>query len=199
MYCQKSGHYINTCYKFKKLDLSEKRDVVKNKNLCFRCLRSGHGSSDCDKLCSVCSKKHHFHLHEDKSDSTKPTTDKKQAAAGVVASTFKDRGRASLGVLRVRVQSNGKEAVCWALVDSGSNTTFIKRSVADELGIKGPEHIFSVNTLGGTTCHDEMCVDFTLTSDDGAESVRVEGAFTMLSLGIRAKNTTGLHTPTGNT
>ena len=90
-------------------------------------------------------------------------------------------------MLRVRVKNEGKEVMCWALVDSGSNTTFIKRSVADELGIKGPEHIFSVNTLGGSPCYDEMCVDFTLVSEDGAERVDVKGAFTMPSLGIRAK------------
>ena len=105
----------------------------------------------------------------------------------VASTTFKDRGRASLGVLRVRVQSDGKEVTCWALVDSGSNTTFITRTVADKLRLKGPEHIFSVNTLGGATSHDEMCVDFLLLSADGSTSVHVEGAFTIPSLRIRAQ------------
>ena len=67
--------------------------------------------------------------------------------------------------------------MCWALVDSGSNTTFIKRSAADKLGMKGPDHIFSVNTVGGTKSHDEMCVDFKLASEDGSQSVHVQGAF----------------------
>ena len=186
--CDKPGHYIATCFRFKKLSLQEKRDVVKKNNLCFRCLKPGHGSATCDKVCSKCSKKHHYHMHEDASDSSKPTDDKKTAAAGVVASTtFKDRGRASLGVLRVRVQSEDREVMCWALVDSGSNTTFIKRNVADKLGIKGPEHIFSVNTLGGASSHDEMCVDFLLASEDGSKSVDVKGAFTIPSLKIQAR------------
>ena len=166
---------------------------MKKNNLCFRCLRAGHGSADCDKVCTICSKKHHFHLHEEKNDS-KPADDKKTAAVGVVASTFKDRGRASLGVLRVRVRSDGKEVLCWALVDSGSNTTFIRRSVADELGLKGPDHIFSVNTLGGTASHDEMCVDFSLVSEDGLKTVQVEGAFTIPSLQIRARYDGTTHT-----
>ena len=77
--------------------------------------------------------KHHYHLHEDKADSSK-SEDKKTTAVGVVTSTtFKDRGPASLGVLRVRVKNEEKQVMCWALVDSGSNTAFIKRSVADEL------------------------------------------------------------------
>ena len=69
-----------------------------------------------EKVCSKCSKKQHYHLHEHNSDTTKSTDDKKIAAAGVVASsTFKDRGRASLGVLRVHVRNEDKEVSCWAL------------------------------------------------------------------------------------
>ena len=189
-YCGRTGHYIGVCFKFKKLEPAEKREFVTKKNLCFCCLRTGHGSGSCDKVCPKCSKKHHFHLHEDKAGDANKT-----AAVGVVASTtFKDRGRASLGVLRVRVQSDGKELTCWALVDSGSNTTFITRSVADKLELKGPEHIFSVNTLGGATSHDEMCVDFLLLSEDGSKSVQVEGAFTIPSLQIRARYDGTTHT-----
>ena len=194
-YCDKTGHYIATCHRFKRLSLQEKRDAVRKNNLCFRCLRSGHGSSDCDRVCSVCSKKHHYHLHEDKIDSNKSSDNIKTAAAGVLASTtFKDRGRASLGVLHVRVQNEDQEMMCWALVDSGSNTTFITRSVEDKLGIKGPEHIYSVNTLGGIESHDEMCVDFKLISEDGSKTVEVEGAFTIPSLKIKARYDRTAHT-----
>ena len=195
VFCDRTGHYIATCFLFKKLSLQEKRDAVKKNNLCFRCLKAGHGSASCDKLCSKCSMKHHFHLHEEKVDSSKQTEDKKTAAAGVVASsTFKDRGRASLGVLRVCAKNEDKKVMCWALVDSGSNTTFIKRNVADALGIKGPDHIFSVNTLGGTSSHDEMCVDFVMTSEDGETSVDVKGAFTIPSLKIQARYDGTAHT-----
>ena len=97
-------------------------------------------------------------------------------------------------MLRVRVRSDDREVLCWALVDSGSNTTFIKRSVADELKLKGPDHVFAVNTLGGTTSHDEMCVDFMLLSEDRTKSVQVEGAFTIPSLQIRARYDGTTHT-----
>ena len=94
----------------------------------------------------------------------------------------------------MRAQNDGKEVFCWALVDSGSNTTFIKRSVADKLGLKGPEHIYSVNTLGGPSSHDEMCVDFDLASEDGSKNEQVVGAFTIPSLQIRAKYDGTTHT-----
>ena len=194
-HCDKIGHYIAVCHRFKRLSLQDKRDSVVKNNLCFRCLRPGHGSASCDKVCSKCSMKHHYHLHEEKTDSKKQTEGKQTAATEVVAtSTFTDRGRASLGVLRVRVKHDGKEITCWALVDSGSNTTFIKRSVVDELGIKGPDHVFSVNTLGGATSHDEMCVDFEMASEDGSKHVDVKGAFTIPSFNIHARYDGTAHT-----
>ena len=64
--CEKTGHPIAKCYKFKKLSFEEKRDAVKKHGLCFRCLKTGHGSASCDKVCPICQKKHHFHLHEEK-------------------------------------------------------------------------------------------------------------------------------------
>ena len=91
------------------VDSRKARHCYAKNNLCFCCLKPGHGSATCDKVCPKCSKKHHYHLHEEKPDSKKPE-DKKITAVGVVASTtFKDRGRASLGVLRVRVQNDDKE------------------------------------------------------------------------------------------
>jgi hypothetical protein len=86
----------------------------------------------------------------------------------------------------VRVQGNGKEKMCWALVDSGSNTTFVRRDVVDELGVEGTRHAFSVKTLGGTASHDELCVELTLASEDGTESVFVEDVLTVPSIPIRA-------------
>ena len=70
--CDRTGHYLATCFRFKKLSLQEKQDTVTKNNLCFCCLKPGHGSATCNKVCPKCSKKHHYHLHEDKSDSKKP-------------------------------------------------------------------------------------------------------------------------------
>ena len=185
-YCEKIGYYIATCHHFKKLSIQEKREAVRKKNLCFRCLRAGYGSSDCDKLCSVCSKKHHYHLHEEHSE--KPTKDGKTLAASIVSSTTcMERSRATIGIFRVCVQHEESEMLCWALLDTGSNTTFIKRSVADALDLTGPDHNFSLTTVAGTSIYDEMIVNFKLVSEDGENSVDVHGALTIPSVQVRAK------------
>ena len=185
-YCEKIGHYIATCHHFKKLSIQEKREAVRKKNLCFRCLRAGHGSSDCDKTCSVCSKKHHYHLHEEHSE--KPTEDGKTLAAGIVSSTTcMERSRATIGIFRVCVQHEESEMLCWALLDTGSNTTFITRSVADVLDLDGSDHNYSLTTVAGTSNYDEMIVNFKLVSEDGKNSVNVEQALTIPSIQVRAK------------
>ena len=187
-HCEKIGHYIATCHLFKRLSLEEKQDVVKKKNLCFRCLRAGHGSSDCDKVCSKCSMKHHYHLHEEMDDSSKAPEDKTTAAGLVSSTTFKNRGRSKTGVIRVGVQAEEGEVLCWALLDTGSNTTFIKRSVADDLGLTGPDEGFSLTTLAGASHYDEMRVDVMLVSEDGVNSVDLRGALTMPSIQVRAQH-----------
>ena len=153
--CGKTGHFIARCIRFKKMSLDEKRAEVKKHNLCFCCLKQGHGSAQCERTCPVCQKKHHYHLHE---DSANKQDDKKQAASTDVVSlsTFKANGRASLGILRVRVQSSGKEVQCLALVDSGCNQTLLRRRVADELGIKGSPYVYTMNTMNGRASHDEI-------------------------------------------
>ena len=74
--CDIAGHFIGRCYKFKKLSRDEKLDVIKRKNLCYCCLRSGHGTKDCEKRCLKCDRKHHILIHE---DSSKPTSESDQS------------------------------------------------------------------------------------------------------------------------
>ena len=42
-FCDVAGHFIRRCFKFKKLKRDEKLDVIKKNNLCFCCLKTGHG------------------------------------------------------------------------------------------------------------------------------------------------------------
>ena len=168
------------------MSLEDKRAAVKKHNLCFCCLKQGHGSASCDRTCPVCQKKHHYHLHE---DSANKQDDKKQAASTDVVSlsTFKPNGRASLGILRVRVHSNGKDVHCLALVDSGCNQTLLRRSVADKLQIKGSPYAYTMNTMNGRASHDEIRCEFTVTTEDGTGSVFVEDALTIPSISIYAR------------
>ena len=64
--CNRQGHRIQTCYKFRDTVLDDKIKFVMEKGLCFRCLDSGHLARDCkaQAVCSECGRRHHKLLHD---------------------------------------------------------------------------------------------------------------------------------------
>jgi hypothetical protein len=91
------------------------------------------------------------------------------------ASTSVIKSSASFGVLPVRVVSGSHQVQTFALIDSGSNTTLVKRSIVDSLGVSGRKSPFTVNTLAGPSSHDEqMLCSLSLFGDGCDEHVEVE-------------------------
>ncbi|XP_058827074.1 uncharacterized protein LOC131687050 [Topomyia yanbarensis] len=70
--CDKCGesHYLYSCPEFRKLNLRQRIDLVRQKNLCINCLRSSsHYARNCSgSRCRTCTKKHHTLLHTEPSD-----------------------------------------------------------------------------------------------------------------------------------
>ncbi|XP_060585528.1 uncharacterized protein LOC132741396 [Ruditapes philippinarum] len=64
--CQ-GPHNIDVCASFLKKSVVDRKTFIKEKRLCFGCLRSGHVSKMCRKrkTCNVCSKSHPTSLHGD--------------------------------------------------------------------------------------------------------------------------------------
>ena len=48
-FCKMTDHLLNACVKFKAETRENKLNFVKERGLCFGCLRKGHMSSDCKK------------------------------------------------------------------------------------------------------------------------------------------------------
>ena len=186
--CEKTGHEIEACWAFKKLSNEDRVAAARKHRLCFRCLKQGHGSKQCDKTCSKCQRRHHVLLHDPSRDSKseEATAEKTTAAAEVTsASTSLKSKPSSFGVLPVRVVAESTEIHTFALVDSGSNTTLVKRDLSDRLGAKGSPAPFTVNTLAGPSTHKEqLSCKLTLLSEDGQERVEVE-ALTVPSIPIK--------------
>lgn len=58
------AHSVANCQRFLSLNVPERRDVVKNRRLCYVCLRRGHLSINCTHAtCSICNERHHDLLH----------------------------------------------------------------------------------------------------------------------------------------
>ena len=192
-YCDIPGHFIGRCYKFKKIKRDEKLDVIKSKNLCYCCLKSGHGTKECEKRCVKCDKKHHVLIHEDSVRSGTSHDQSKQdkstaATESVTLSTSALKNDAAFGALPVRVRLNNKEKLVVALIDSGSNTTLVRRALVDELGITGDKAApVAVHTMNGPALqNDQIVCKLELLSDDRSSSVLIDEAMTVPAIPVRA-------------
>ena len=65
LHCDRVGHVIWKCFKFKKLSTDDRRAVVNRRDLCVCCLKHGHEESTCDRTCFTCGGDHHSLLHPD--------------------------------------------------------------------------------------------------------------------------------------
>ncbi|XP_062714536.1 uncharacterized protein LOC134291166 [Aedes albopictus] len=173
--CDES-HVTYKCSVFNGLSVSDRLAKVKQKNVCYNCLRSGHSVKNCPskKSCSKCNKRHHTLLHlEGGAISSQPANE--NSANGVP-------GSAQPAALAVRQQSaenqpsvtaahsnnpvnpasqvvlltalvnvmdhQQRPRVCKALLDCGSQVSFISQSFVNTLGIQVEEVSVPITGIG---------------------------------------------------
>ena len=175
--CEKH-HNISECFQFKKKTLEQRREVVKSKNLCFGCLKSGHISANCKSrlTCKECDKLHPTLLHgsipnkhtsqknrsefinqqTQKTSSLNNTTTPEESANANVnvcnpTSTINST-TTTLMIVPVILWHKDRpdiEVSTYALLDDGSDSTFAAKSILDDLGVKGTDVALKLNTMSG--------------------------------------------------
>ncbi|XP_013392383.1 uncharacterized protein LOC106160350 [Lingula anatina] len=142
-------HWLDQCSVFVSDKYEERRKMVLSKGLCFKCLKPNHTAHECKfkRNCEVCGKRHHTLLHSynsmpnENNSSTPP-----RAANG-----FVDTENVAIGlpIVPVKVKNpNGNNVVqTYALLDSGSNSTFCTEGLKKKLGIKGKKTQYTLTTL----------------------------------------------------
>jgi len=50
-----------------------------------------------------------------------------------------------------KLSVNGQEVAIRVLLDSGSQRSYIRKNIAESIGLQGPSELLSVATLGGNT------------------------------------------------
>jgi len=130
----KHQHRLKDCRKFKELPVDKRAKIVKDSNLCLRCLGNDHLGKDCTRTerCSKpeCDGIHHPLLHGAPRLYPKRTGPKSSTPAtfsGSVASRLVG-SRILLPIVPIILKANGKEFPLYALLDSGSEISVIKGS-----------------------------------------------------------------------
>ena len=160
-------HRVTDCPTFSSCVMDQKIQHAKEQRLCFSCLNRGHVRRDCKSKvrCDAngCFRFHHQLLRSD------PTP--------LSAATSALDKESIMPVVRVRFRStNGKVQEGNVLIDSGAETTVIRKNFAKALGLQGKVERIETAVVGGEriTQNDSPRVKFWISALNGKESYPVE-------------------------
>ncbi|XP_045539877.1 uncharacterized protein LOC106715742 [Papilio machaon] len=143
-------HSLTECPKYKELAVEQRWELVKEKKICFRCIRSKHRRIVCRaKACGVnaCRRPHHSSLHEE----AKPDPEKKseeEAVLSVAPRSATGPRSVLLKICPVVISGPRGELKTHALLDEGATITLIDEGLAQLIGAEGPSeplHLHGVN------------------------------------------------------
>nr|CAI5845597.1 unnamed protein product [Callosobruchus analis] len=148
--CKKS-HSISNCSAFSKLNVNERISKAKYLRLCLNCLKPGHFNYVCRaNTCKKCNSKHHVLLHIDKNFET-PATNGESAGGSVALSAYSSTNFVLLSTASVVVMGErGKKSIVRAVLDSGSQSSYLVADLCDELEIEKEKINLTVEGINNT-------------------------------------------------
>ncbi|XP_076397901.1 uncharacterized protein LOC143266156 [Megachile rotundata] len=180
-------HQLGFCPRFKAVNPLERRDFVDAHALCSSCLNPGHTTKSCKSSyrCMACQGTHHTLLHDAYLRNTTSSIGASGCPAGpsTSASTYAVRSHSKvlLATAQVRMTSpSGLSVSTGALLDPGSETSFVSERLAQTLRLKRKTVHVTLRGLDAQPLgeiHHEVRV--WLTSDkDPAFQIRMEALVT---------------------
>ncbi|XP_050306312.1 uncharacterized protein LOC126743324 [Anthonomus grandis grandis] len=177
------SHESASCFKANKMSLEEKKNILSSKKACFRCLKVGHQSRRCRGRfnCVVCEKSHlvlmcpSLSVNQVASKQEKCYNGGQSSDVREERTVVRDQTLANytntyvfLQTLRVQLKGlNGYKSVR-ALVDSGSQRSYILKSTAAQLEYKSKRSEKVIHCLfgGREAGYDHQCYDITLSGEN---------------------------------
>ena len=144
------NHFLDRCAEFKALSIKQGRDFIYANRLCKICFKRNHVAKNCKNLRALCrrckgtSNTHHYLLHENRSELI--NNNGETPVESVENNKCQDKRHAiSLQTVPVWVRNGDNKIKINALLDSGSNCSFISKDVVKALGLQEFDH--EVRTL----------------------------------------------------
>lgn len=162
--CKKS-HSIRKCQNFIALSPTDRFQAVKSHRLCLNCLGSGHSSATCPSKfkCLTCSRSHHTLLHFGSTSSSQTTpqntipvpTNQPPIQSQPTTSALLVRGPPRVVLLSTVLvdvgAANESRRPCRALLDTGSQASFIVEKSACALALKRHHSSVNITTFASAT------------------------------------------------
>ena len=160
------NHKLYACYRFKSMAIDQRLDYVNVNNLCTLCFSKDHLVSECRSsyICKInnCGKRHSSALHIYDNQS--------HIVAGHCVQS-PDNSKVYMPTLPVTINNTFRT---FALLDTGSTTTFCTRRLVDTLKLQGIKVTYQLKTLHGSMDRCSEAVKFQLSSEDGAEILTMD-------------------------
>ncbi|XP_048477681.1 uncharacterized protein LOC119694152 [Plutella xylostella] len=175
-YCDQGGHKISNCQKFCNTDYRTRNEFVQTNGLCFNCLGRNHSVNICRSYnkCRICKHKHHSLLHPTTASGPQASGSKSHIAVEVnstgvdevvdknsfdnpatpskVSTHFSKKiasNQVLLATALVNVKTrSGQVHLLRALLDQGSQASFITESAVQLLGLRKMPTRSSISGVG---------------------------------------------------
>lgn len=165
-----NNHTLCHCEEFIKLSPDERCQYIKQRNLCFNCLAPGHSARLCrlKMSCRICHKRHHTLTHQSRpmTSSNQPVNNiqvnhteiedhqdtSKQSNVTISSHVAANLSTALLAtaLVPVRHHESGQVTVLRALIDHGSQASFMSERAAQILRVKRSPVNGSITGVGST-------------------------------------------------
>ena len=157
----KDNHELDSCAKFLKISLLERRKFIQANALCWGCLKWGHTSKECRgrKSCRTCSRKHPTSLHDDSAIQDEPPNQGNREPVGrnPVVHCIEVHDTISLAepishslivpVWLHHENNPDNKIMMYALLDDQSDACFVKQTALEKLYVNGPEVHLKLSTV----------------------------------------------------
>ena len=209
----KNNHRLMDCPSFKDRSISERRQFVKDNKLCFNCLCKTHFVKDCESsfICREknCDKKHTLlheppnvnvnnnlindlcteneHLQREVShlENIENLSKTELSCNKINKNPQQNNTTTYLQVLPLIISYGDEEISVNALLDAGSDSTLISKSLACYLNLSGQEReIQFSNAISSTTKIKSKLVNFSISSGSHPGKINVKNAWIVENLNI---------------
>ena len=137
-YCEKE-HFMTECDKILEMKYNDRLKILKDRGLCFSCLKTGHMMNNCTypRDCQICKKKHLTILHKDEETETKERSQSETEIKALSSLSSKDLEGCNMSIVPVRISCDtGKYVETLAFLDDGSSASFCTEELIKCLGVK---------------------------------------------------------------
>ena len=186
-FCNKKGHETSHCANGKDKSSDDRWKIAKDKKFCFNCLKptnNFHNSANCRQpSCTAkgCGKKHYRLLHSyliRESNPAQPQNSETTHSGFISESSNVSIQSLLQTVTATMICGDNQEIPVRVLLDLGSERIFIRKQIAESVGLSGLTEILSVTTLGGDTSETKIMkrvkFSFQAKSSDSQKTTPIE-------------------------